>query len=372
MRRFHLRANKWIWLCLGALFFVVGFIGYEQNEYHNMLLSSPGHPNHTKQAVFEPVLPNHPVRLPEDFASRPEFQQEWWRFYAWLEDESGNTFSVQWNFLRLAQDERDTMGWQTPQLYFSSVVINGKKMALRDQKIARGGIGQAGSSDQPFRMWIDNWTWRSLGMGPLPGNLHISADHFALNLQLRALGPYVLSGDRGYQIRQDLLSLASYQFQQPYIAVHGLFAPNINQPALRVSGRAWLSKEWGSELVATEQTGTDHFVIPLDEQRWLSVNRFRHDGVPDYFYGMLYDRKGKNIVLSNSDIQLESLSSSQLSNGKRIPLRWRLIIPKQQIDVSIEPLDRDAWQAFLIPYWEGRIKILGSHNETGFMQLSGY
>jgi len=31
-----------------------------------------------------------------------------------------------------------------------------------------------------------------------------------------------------------------------------------------------------------------------------------------------------------------------------------------------------AWQAFLIPYWEGRIKILGSHNETGFMQLSGY
>ncbi|MGL4829104.1 MAG: lipocalin family protein, partial [Vibrio sp.] len=81
---------------------------------------------------------------------------------------------------------------------------------------------------------------------------------------------------------------------------------------------------------------------------------------------------GKNKVLTNEEIQLEPLSASLLSNGKRVPLRWHLSIPKQQINVSIEPLDREAWQSFLIPYWEGRIKILGSHNQTGFMQLSGY
>ncbi|MEF2509286.1 lipocalin-like domain-containing protein [Vibrio mimicus] len=371
MRRPNKQTSKWIWLCLGALFFVVGFIGYEQEEYRS-LLSTDDNPHSTNQAVFDPVLPNNPVRLPADFTSRPEFEQEWWKLYAWLEDEQGNKFSVQWNFLRLAQDERNTVGWQTPQLYFSSIVINGKKAALRDQKIARGGIGQAGISDQPFRMWIDNWAWRALGMGPLPGNLHLSADHFALNLQLRALGPYVLSGDQGYQVRQDVLSLASYQFQQPYIAVHGALVLAPDQPALRVSGRAWLSKEWGSELVANEQTGTDRFVIPLDDDRWLTVSRFRHSGAPDYFYGMLLNRNGTNIALSNDDIQLEALSTSLLSNGKRVPLRWRLAIPKYQINVSVEPLDRDAWQAFLIPYWEGRIKILGSHNQTGFMQLSGY
>ncbi len=226
--------------------------------------------------------------------------------------------------------------------------------------------------DQPFRMWIDNWTWRSLGMGPLPGNLHLSTDHFALNLQLRALGPYVLSGDRGYQVKQELLSLASYQFQLPYIAVHGDLVVSPELPALRVRGHAWLSKEWGSELVANDLEGTDSFVIPLNDKQWLTVNRFRHRGVPDSVYGMLHNLNGKSVALLNRDIQLEALSSSSLSNGKRVPLRWRLAIPKYQVNVSIEPLDRDAWQTFLIPYWEGRIKVLGSHNQTGFMQLSGY
>lgn len=125
---------------LGALFFVVGFIGYEQDEYHSMLLHSADPEHSTVQAVFEPVLPNHPVRLPTDFASHPEFEQEWWKLYALLEDEQGNPFSVQWNFLRLAQDERDTLGWQTPQLYFSSIVINGKKVSLRDQKWLVAGL----------------------------------------------------------------------------------------------------------------------------------------------------------------------------------------------------------------------------------------
>ncbi|WP_368891191.1 lipocalin-like domain-containing protein [Escherichia coli] len=38
------------------------------------------------------------------FASRHEFEQEWWRLFALLVDEQGNPLSVQWNFLRFAQD----------------------------------------------------------------------------------------------------------------------------------------------------------------------------------------------------------------------------------------------------------------------------
>ncbi|MGL4828096.1 MAG: lipocalin-like domain-containing protein, partial [Vibrio sp.] len=329
-------SNKWIWFCVGALFFIVGFVGNEQDEYHKSQQPTENKSHLGRQAVFDPVLPNHPVRLPSDFSSHLEFEQEWWTLYAWLEDEQGNDYSVQWHFLRLAQDERNTAGWQTPQLYFSSIVINDKKITLREQKIARGGIGQAGINDQPFRMWVDNWTWRSLGGTPFPGNLHLAADHFALNLQFRAQGPYVLSGDHGYQIRQDLLSLASYQFQQPYISVRGVLALNPSQPKLSVKGHAWLSKEWGSELVAKENMGIDRFVIPLSAHRWLTVNRFRYEGAPDYFYGMLLDRNGKNKVLTNEEIQLEPLSASLLSNGKRVPLRWHLSIPKQQINVSIE------------------------------------
>ena len=55
MRRFRLRLKPWVWLSLGALFFMVGFIGYEQDEYHSMLLHSADPEHSTVQAVFEPV-----------------------------------------------------------------------------------------------------------------------------------------------------------------------------------------------------------------------------------------------------------------------------------------------------------------------------
>ncbi|WP_278182446.1 lipocalin-like domain-containing protein [Vibrio misgurnus] len=368
----HKRGYQWLGIALAILLAVSCWVGYEQDENLNQGYNTAYAPRATSQAAFEPVLPNYPVRLPADFFSRPEFAQEWWMLYALLEDEQGKSLSVQWNFLRLAQDDRNSVGWQTPQLYFSSIVINGQKIALRDQKMARGGIGQAGIGKQPFRMWIDNWSWRSLGIGPFPGHLQLVTDEFSLNLQLLAQGAYRLAGEQGYQVRQDLLALASYQFEQPNIVLQGELALSGTQPTRRVTGRAWLSKEWGSDLVANAQIGSDRLVIPLSDEQWLTVNRVRHQGVADYVYGMFHSRHAPSVVLTDQDIQLEALSVSVLSNGKRLPLRWRLVIPKLQINVTIEPLDKEAWHSFLIPYWEGRIKILGSHTQTGFIQLSGY
>ncbi|MGL4380486.1 MAG: lipocalin-like domain-containing protein [Vibrio sp.] len=372
MLGFHKRGYPWGGIALAILLVVIGWMYYEQDENLNPLDNTAQSQHATSQAVFEPVLPNHPVRLPSDFFSRPEFAQEWWTLYGLLEDDQGKSLSVQWNFLRLVQDDCNSVGWQTAQLYFSSIVINGKKIALRDQKIARGGIGQAGIGKQPFRMWIDNWTWRSLGIGPFPGHLQLATDEFNLNLQLFAQGAYRLAGEQGYQVRQDLLGLASYQFDQPNIVLQGELALSGTQPARRVSGRAWLSKEWGSDLVAHSQLGRDRLVIPLSDDQWLTVNRIRHQGVADYVYGMFHSHNAPSMVLTDQDIQLEALSVSVLSNGKRLPLRWRLVIPKLQINVTIEPLDKEAWHSFLIPYWEGRIKILGSHTQTGLIQLSGY
>ncbi|MGL6170296.1 MAG: lipocalin-like domain-containing protein, partial [Vibrio sp.] len=98
----HKRGYQWLAIALAILLAVSCWVGYEQDENLNQGYNTAYAQRATSPAVFEPVLPNHPVRLPSDFFSRPEFAQEWWTLYALLEDEQGKSLSVQWNFLRLA------------------------------------------------------------------------------------------------------------------------------------------------------------------------------------------------------------------------------------------------------------------------------
>jgi hypothetical protein len=53
--------------------FYGGVTGEHHNEVNAVLIGS-------KDAVFEPVLPDDPVAIPEDFKEHPEFQHEWWHF----------------------------------------------------------------------------------------------------------------------------------------------------------------------------------------------------------------------------------------------------------------------------------------------------
>ncbi|MDF5281273.1 carotenoid 1,2-hydratase, partial [Vibrio parahaemolyticus] len=60
------------------------------------------------QTIFEPVLPNEHVSLPSDFRFHPEYQHEWWHYFAKLKDEQGKIYNVQWSYFRVATDERET------------------------------------------------------------------------------------------------------------------------------------------------------------------------------------------------------------------------------------------------------------------------
>lgn len=74
--------------------------GEHENEVNTVLIGS-------KDAVFEPVLPDDPVAIPEDFKEHPEFQHEWWHFFANVQDENEEHYGIQWSFFRIASDERE-------------------------------------------------------------------------------------------------------------------------------------------------------------------------------------------------------------------------------------------------------------------------
>lgn len=102
------------------------------------------------KATFEPVLPNKKVTLPDDFKFHDQYQHEWWHYFATLKGADGNKYTVQFSLFRMATDEREVSGWQNSQLYLANIVLTHQDGVLREQRIARGGIGQAGSKISHF------------------------------------------------------------------------------------------------------------------------------------------------------------------------------------------------------------------------------
>lgn len=369
------RMQKLIFSCL-LIVVVAGTIIWATKPVHdavmlsktsqiNAVFGSPG------KKVFEPVLPDREIKLPQDFRFHPEFQHEWWQFVAQLEDEAGQTYWLRVRFFRYASDDRVATGWQDPQIYIANVVLNSHLGMFTDQRIARGGIGQAGGLSRPFRVWIDDWSWRSLSSEPLPGNLKLATEQFAVNLQLMAAGHYALIGENGYHKKHDLLPRASYAIESPFVKTVGTLAL-ANGKILTVKGRAWLSKEWGSELVGASYVGEDNFILWLNDDEALLVSRYRYEDNMPYTSAAILDRQGNVRNIPTDDIAIRAIGYTEFNSGRRVPLSWRLQVPSHEIDVVIKARKRDNWVNFVVPQWQGAIMANGSHQAQGFMQLSGY
>ncbi|MFM2590129.1 lipocalin-like domain-containing protein [Vibrio sp. TBV020] len=321
--------------------------------------------------VFEPVLPDNPVVLPEDFGFHNRFQHGWWHFFANVRDNQGKEYGIQWSYFRIASNDSGMSGWLSPQLFISHIVITSKDQVWREQRVARGGIGQAGMTVKPFKLWIDNWYWRSLGKTPFPGLLDVATDTFSIRLKTLTKGPFVIPGDQGYVPKHDLLPIASHNITSPFLEVRGDLSLG-NGKVISISGQGWMSKEWGSGLLADNQEGWDWFVVHLDNDTTMSVTRSRHDKQMSYSFGTLSSNDGKAVRLDDSEIEITPLRETLLLNGKRVPLQWSIKIPKHGIDLTTQSLNGDIWLPFIVPYGEAPIKTTGTHQAVGFMQLTGY
>ncbi|NVD06769.1 carotenoid 1,2-hydratase [Vibrio sp. JPW-9-11-11] len=321
--------------------------------------------------VFEPVLPDNPVVVPRDFSFQYEFQHGWWHFFANVVDQKGERYAIQWSYFRIANHDTNLKGWLNPQLYIANVVISNQDKVWRDQRVARGGIGQAGMTQKPFKLWIDNWYWRSLGTTPFPGALNVETEQLRLDLQSTTRGPLVVPGERGYVKKHNLLPVASHSITAPFLSVRGEIQLGQGN-AIQVQGQAWMSKEWGSGLLAEGQQGWDWLVLNLDNETTLSVNRYRHDMQMPYLFGTLATSNGKTVSLDNDQLTMQPISTQVLKNGKEVPVEWQVLVPDQDINVTVRAVNHDLWLPFVIPYWEGPVTAFGSHQAQGFMQMTGY
>jgi predicted secreted hydrolase len=53
-------------------------------------------------------------------------------------------------------------------------------------------------------------------------------------------------------------------------------------------------------------------------------------------------------------------------------MRWRVELPEKGIDVTTEVLNPNAWMTTQVSYWEGPVRLTGSHAGRGYVEMTGY
>jgi len=318
-------------------------------------------------AAFKQVVPGAPLVFPRDHGAHDGFRIEWWYVTANLKDEQGRDWGVQWTLFRSAlRPGPETADWHSPNLWMGHAALTGPGGHQVSETLARGGVGQAGVEAQPFHAWINDWSLQgSPGVDRL--QMRASGQGFGYDLALSSDRPLVLHGAQGYSEKSGK-GQASYYYSQPFYAVSGEVERGGQRIA--VTGQAWLDREWSSQPLAAGQSGWDWFSLHLAKGAKLMLFQVREaQGLP-YRAGTWVDAQGRSRALQGEQITLTPLAWTTLANGKRLPTRWRVVVPSIQVDVEVDALEPQAWMGTRFPYWEGPVRVTG--NGRGYLEMTGY
>ncbi|MEZ1314517.1 lipocalin-like domain-containing protein [Pseudomonas fluorescens] len=320
--------------------------------------------------TFTPVVPGRVFSFPADHGAHEGFRIEWWYVTANLRDDQGREFGVQWTLFRSAlKATPQVAGWGNQTIWLGHAAVTSATVHHAAERYARGGVGQAGVSVQPFSAWIDDWRFSSRVTDGLE-DLQLSARDkgFSYTLQLTTRHAPVLQGDQGFSQKSEQ-GQASYYYSQPFFQARGTL--EIDGKAYQVSGPAWLDREWSSQPLTANQSGWDWFSLHLDSGERVMLYRMRQNEGEPYLTGTWIDAQGRTQLLHAADISLTPQGFEQVA-GRSMPVRWSIRIPGKQLELTTTALNPDAWMNLRIPYWEGPVRLSGSHAGKGYLEMTGY
>ncbi len=314
--------------------------------------------------------PGKQLAFPSDHGPHPDFRIEWWYITANLETADGRKLGAQWTLFRSALAPEDRKGWASKQIWIGHAAVTTAEKHHVAERLARGGVDQAGVNAAPFEAWIDDWTMKtsSTGADELDHvELRAAGKDFEYKLNLDARGPLVLQGDKGYSVKS-LAGQASYYYSQPFYEVNG--SVMLDGSLVKVTGKAWLDREWSSQPLASNQTGWDWFSLHLASGEKVMAFRLR-DSADGYISANWISADGKTTPLSSADVVLEPIRTARV-NERDVPVEWRIKIAGKGLDIKLRALNEQAWMTTSTPYWEGPITIDGSTSGVGYLEMTGY
>lgn len=333
-------------LCLSQGAFAQGFAGLGQ--------ASEGY-----------ALPDPATRFefPVEHGAHPLFRIEWWYVTANLKGPDGTDYGIQWTLFRNALAPS---GEEADQAWMGHAAVSAPNGHHFAERLARGGIGQAGVTTTPFNAYIDEWQMA----GPDLSNIILTAQgaDFAYDLELQADRPFVAQGTEGFSIKSEA-GQASHYYSQPFYQIKGTIY--LDDALIPVTGVGWLDREWSSQPLTADQTGWDWLSLHLDGGEKLMVYRLRDRSGKAYTVGTWINPDGTPEPLEDGEITLKPLREATVA-GRSIPVAWAITLPARDLEIAAEALYPDSWMDTLVPYWEGPVRVTGTHTGQGYLEMSGY
>ena len=311
--------------------------------------------------------PRRPAQFdfPTDHGPHYDYRIEWWYLTANLEGLDGTPYGLQWTLFRSALTSDGGKGWSSPQLWMGHAAVTTPDAHFVTERLARGGIGQAGVQADPFEAWIDDWQL----VGPDFATLAMTASgpEFAYDMVLKSDGPLVFHGDEGYSVKS-AEGQASFYYSQPFYAIEGtLILPT---GSIEVAGDAWLDREWSSQPLSDNQTGWDWFSLSLEDGKLMGFRLRQTDG--SYYTSATWiDPNGSATSYANGAFEADPVAISDVG-GRDVPTTWNVRLPDRGVDVEVTAINPQAWMDTTVHYWEGPIIVLGSHTGRGYLEMTGY
>lgn len=301
--------------------------------------------------------------FPADHGPHPGFRIEWWYVTANLDGADGESYGVQWTLFRSALAPP---GAGAPQGWMGHAAISAPDGQHFDERLARGGTGQAGAQAAPFAAWIDEWRLEGPDLSEL--RMRASGPDFAYDLTLATDGAPVPEGQNGYSVKSDQ-GQASMYYSQPFYRVEGTLTLPSGEVA--VTGQAWLDREWSSQPLAGDQEGWDWFALHLDGGAKLMGYRLRNANGSAHVAATWIAPDGTPTPYPAGTLKARPLSQGEVA-GHELPLEWGLSLPERGLDVTVRALRPGAWMGTSVPYWEGPVTVTGSHTGRGYLEMTGY
>lgn len=319
-----------------------------------------------------------PFIFPKDHAAHPDYRIEWWYITANLRGEDGTDYGVQWTLFRSAlrpSSDKDK-GWNSPQIWMGHAAITTPDKHYVSETRARGGIALAGAGGQPFRAFINDWSLQSTADNGSDAfsamTVRATGTNFSYALDLYATRPLVGHGDEGYSVKS-AQGQASYYYSQPFYTVSGTLT--LPDGPVKVTGNAWLDREWSSQPLSDNQTGWDWISLHLADGNRLMGFRLRQKDGSFYTSASFIAPDGSLIPYGDGKLTMAPTATHETA-GRTVPVAWRVQLPAQNVDVTIEAVNPNAWMKTSIPYWEGPMRITdtatGDSGGRGYLEMTGY
>jgi predicted secreted hydrolase len=145
-----------------------------------------------------------------------------------------------------------------------------------------------------------------------------------------------------------------------------------------------MDHEFGTNQLGEYQVGWDWFSIQLENNTeiMLYLIRTKDGSVDPYSSGTLIYPDGTQRHLALSEFRVEVLERwKSPKSGGNYPIRWKVQIPAEQIDLKIVPFfaeqELDTRKSTQVTYWEGAARVTGFYRAKpvrgqGYVEMTGY